>query len=173
MKTAILVIGAESTGTRLFTRILIENGYWGQHTHEQETDDFPKGLLKDKDRVVIRRSLPHAQEFPDLGEILEYLNGEGFRVTTIVTFRSWDFATRSQVRRAHTSDTNLGFKRTARAYKEAFKFIEEYKVPYLMVSFDALIQDPEGQQRWLIEQLGTKVKKFVEIKNTNARYTKD
>ena len=79
---AFVVLGAESSGTRLLTRILIASGCEGSAEHEQPWD---KKLPYDQPLIVWRRSLPHSEKLPPIRWILRQLKDRGYETTIIIT----------------------------------------------------------------------------------------
>lgn len=81
MKKLFFVIGPESSGTRLTTRILCESGCFGDFEHYQRLDEFVRGNTDDlnsitngAESIVFRRSVPHGEELADIDVILDKFN---------------------------------------------------------------------------------------------------
>lgn len=98
-KVAYLILGYESSGTRMLTEVLVRAGIWGQYTHMQEMDDL---IFKGRpNRIVFRRSLPHNRIWPNIVEIIERIRLTGYQVIPIVIVRDRYACARSQVRHKH------------------------------------------------------------------------
>jgi len=139
----IIILGAESTGTRITTKILEENGF-----------------------NVVRRSLPWAQEWPDLDK-----SYRKHRFSfAIITVRAWPYMIKSQVRQKHTHSEIKAEKRTREGYKRIFRFLEKYNIPFVIFSYDALIASPDFIQNWILEYFGSNNKVKIEITNENKKY---
>src|SRR5581483_9496380 len=102
-KRAFLVLGPESSGTRLVTRCLIAAGCQGCGDHAQDLDASLDGAA---DLIVWRRSLPHGSLWPDLREMLLALRSHGYAVQVLVTVRSHYCMVRSQIRARHVQTSS-------------------------------------------------------------------
>lgn len=164
MYKAFIVVGGESTGTRLVTQLLINVGCVGDSGKAQRLDKFSKeDSLRDLmsegkfPRVVWRRSVPHASRMPNLEEELMYpllgmyKRGEIF---VVVTTRNWLCAARSAVNAGHCRDLASALVRLERAYTHIFEFLKKHsKMRYHMVSYDALISSGNFYLPYLFGQL--------------------
>src|SRR6185437_14276821 len=102
---AFLVIGPESSGTRMVTDSLIRAGAYGQPGHSQEMDDF--SFTGRPEMIVFRRSVPHGDLWPDITRIVRQMIEAGYSVSPIVTYRDKDYCVRSQLRVGH-QETEVG-----------------------------------------------------------------
>ena len=121
-RRAFFIVGPESSGTRITTKILLENGCFGSDKHSQPTDGLrDPDTLNPYDFVVIRRSIPHNKYYPDIGQIYGYLHSAGFEnVHTIVTTRNWNYIARSQVKEGYAGAESEAILSTQLAYKHIF-----------------------------------------------------
>lgn len=104
MKKAYFVLGLESTGTRLLTRCLMEAGAYGDSGHEQRLDELGfKGHSHEK--IVLRRSIPHAGNYPEITSIIHKMQAAGYDVIVLITCRDLYCTEQSQIRHGHTADT--------------------------------------------------------------------
>lgn len=145
---AYLVLGPESSGTRMMTKLLIAAGCIGDGDHEQRWDEhLPEGETP----IVWRRSLPHGGEWPSLDLMTHRLRERSYRVHAVVMARDWTAVARSQQEHwGHTWETALHNIRTA--YPYIFSSLLKFQVPYVMVSYESLVQ--HGSQS-LSELLGS------------------
>jgi hypothetical protein len=149
VKRAFLVTGAESTGTRLVTRILIGGGCIGDGDHEQRWDS---ALPTSEPLVVIRRSLPHGGAWPDLERLLRTLEEREYSTYGVITTRDWATVVRSQLRdhqHATSADEAIAHMRTA--YAVALRALADR--PYWFVSYEALVRTGRAAAERLAEQL--------------------
>jgi len=107
-KKIFVVVGPEASGTRVVTRLLIESGCWGSHEHLQPLDCVLDGsvkdireIAKDAQNFVLRRSVPHGTNWPDLLRLQVLLKSLGFDPFFIVVVRDW-FATLKACERSMT-----------------------------------------------------------------------
>jgi len=109
----VFVIGPESAGTRGTTQLLIDNGYWGTNEHIQPLDSFVYGNEKiekivpeTSDRIVFRRSVPHAKKFEDLHIIDTLFLNAGYTTKWLIVIRDLCELASSKVARKHSIDLN-------------------------------------------------------------------
>ena len=152
MTLAVMVLGAESSGNRLMTRLLIAAGCDGDGDVFQRLDAGipPAGTQP----IVWLRSVPHNNEFPALGACFRLLRTQGYRVKAVVMLRDWQPMTRSQVETGHTPSPELAEERTRQAYPHIFNALLAADVPYVTVTLEGLIARPESVLRWLTNWLG-------------------
>lgn len=99
MKEAFLVLGAESSGTRMLTQVLTGAGCYGDFSHEQRMDNLIFDNLPD--RIVFRRSFPHGDSWPKIEDIVYKLRDVQYQVNLLVIMRDKDFCVASQMREGH------------------------------------------------------------------------
>jgi LPS sulfotransferase NodH len=153
MMKAYLVLGPERSGTRLMTRILIASGCFGDDGHDQRLDKS----LPDPEMapvIVWRRSLPHRQEWPNLQVMINSLRGKGYDVQAIITPRDWFAVAQSQVSENLVSDVDVSYRHQQRAYSTIFAELMLNKVPFVVVSYEHLVQRPKPVITRLMEYLG-------------------
>jgi hypothetical protein len=162
MPKAYLIAGSESSGTRLLAKILVKCGVYGQYTHKQEIDKYLNNLekfLQDKEDVVLRRSFPHANAWPDLESIIEKFRQVGYTPIVIVPLRDWKSTISSQIsRHKHVSTYKKGLKNIQEAYLRILSAIKTTNVEYYIVDFQALLHYQEVTLQWLTKECGLKYK---------------
>lgn len=179
-KRAFLVVGPESCGNHLVTEILIAAGCIGDTGQQNsfETDPGPPDQRPqrwdtetptDQDPIVWLRSMPHGGQWPDLDGILRALQEHGYAVTGVVTVRDWHGAVRSQVERTHVKRPSVAKGHLRIAYQNIFGPFAELSVPYIVTTYEALVNVP-GAQAWLCEELGLKPGPWVRTWNANGRH---
>jgi len=122
-KKLVFVIGPESSGTRGTTQLLIETGgYWGQYGHEQALDAFEDGaditaiVPQEVEKVVFRRSVPHAALYPNLMLIDSYFTNVNYSITWLVPVRNIPEIMRSKLMRKHAKDESQAILDTIYQY---------------------------------------------------------
>lgn len=131
-KQLTFILGPESSGTRGTTRFLIENGgYYGTDEHIQPLDSFVLGhkflneiIPNDIQKVVFRRSIPHAGVYPDLNKIDTLFLNSGFKTTWIVVIRDLAEVVRSKISRGHAADEMSGWMDTIYQYNWIFERVK-------------------------------------------------
>lgn len=99
MKKAFVVLGPESSGTKLVTKIFIESGCFGDDGHNQKLDQNTE--LNDIDTLVFRRSVPHSRVFPDIKGIQDRFEKQGFEVFWVIVVRDWTCTAESAPKYGH------------------------------------------------------------------------
>ncbi len=143
------MLGAESTGTRLATKILIEAGCTGWDGHFQPFDKEPIG---DQDPIVWRRSVPHNGTWLALGELLARLYDRDVHV--IITMRDWTCAMSSQVRNKHAKTRVEALEKLRKAYREIFEQVNALQLPYTVLVYESMILNPDVALKAFVRELG-------------------
>lgn len=138
MKKAYLVVGPESSGTRMMTEIFVKGGCFGDFTHDQKLDNGDESNFK-KDLIVWRRSYPHGGQWPDLEFMYNYLKGRHYKVYVVVMTRDMHAMALSQVKTwKRVYDGAINSIRTA--YATIFSQLLRANLPYIVVSYESLVQ---------------------------------
>lgn len=179
MRVAHLVLGPESSGTRLVTRILIKAGAYGHDTHEQSLDWNPpphQGSHNlQPEELVWRRSLPHDNLWPDLAGMVRELRREGYLVRAIFTDREDEAMAKSQVRE-HCSRIEVAHNHIERARQTMETFEGASGCPVTHVQYEQLIAHPLDMVMAIIDRMGLQHKKVeaivgsLNLYNANAAY---
>lgn len=148
MKRAVLVLGPESSGTRWLTRTLIDAGCVGDDGHVQRWD---AELPTDEPLVVWRRSFPHGQQWPDAITMIRTLQARDYDVRVLVTARDWYCMEQSQHRFQEARDVRPN---SQRAYLDIFTALRCTNAPFVVVSYEALLMQPELFGAWLLGWCG-------------------
>lgn len=149
-KTMLFVFGPESSGTRGTTRFMVENGYWGTDEHIQPLDDFVYNrksiesiVPKDVDKVVFRRSVPHANLFEDLNMIdTQFLNA-GYKTIWCVVLRELSEIVRSKISRQHALDQTQAWMQTMYQFNYIFKNIANKSSGVYFFPYTTAVKNPE------------------------------
>lgn len=165
MRSAFLVLGPESSGTRLATSILIAGGCYGSADHHQPFDHSPFG---DLNPVVWRRSVPHAGEWLDLDSLMRKCTGR--TVHAVITTRDWHSTVQSQIAAPHAQDAEESRRKIQQAYKGIFGELSRVRIPFTVLSYESLLLNPIGTQQWLWDELGLQGGDPVVIRDENAKY---
>lgn len=169
IKRAFFVVGAESTGTRLATRILIAGGCAGSAGHDQPFDEHGFG---DEECVVIRRSFPHRGRWPQLSDFVNEYKGE-FDFRAVWTVRDYDCTAHSQVRNKHVPELAAAYKNIQRANLIIAGQLGYHVIPYRILSYEALVARPTKVQLELLSGLGLGAPDSpIAVTDENAKYYK-
>lgn len=162
MLKAYLVLGPESSGTRMMTEILIAAGCIGDAGHEQRFDEKqPAG----ESPIVWRRSVPHAGEWPSIDLMIHRLQQSGYEVFAVVTMRDWTAMARSQVEHwNHTFESAI--ENIRGAYPYIFASLLKFRVPYIMTSYEGLVE--YGPQQDLFSTIGLEAPDF-QVRDENQK----
>jgi hypothetical protein len=80
----------------MLTEAFIRCGFFGDAGHQQRLDDLD--FTTRADRIVLRRSVPHGDEWPDLARIVAGLCEAGYTVLPALIWRDKDTTILSQVK---------------------------------------------------------------------------
>jgi hypothetical protein len=158
------VIGPESSGTRLLTRILISAGAEGDDTHEQRFD-IPGLLAATRPEIIAwRRSLPHAFEWVDVQKWVGELADIGYDAEVLFTSRDWYATIRSQLAVGHVEREEQALDNLRRAYA----VLAQVPVPFRVVSYEAL-RDSRAVTA-LLKALGLSERSSVTVRDENEKW---
>ncbi|MEM9819879.1 MAG: hypothetical protein AAF985_02360 [Bacteroidota bacterium] len=175
-KKAFLVLGPESHGSHLVTDILINagcQGHAGNHVPWQpENKVLLRGLKKPweyefptdlqpwdnhpptgESPIVWRRSLPHGKKWINISQMIRDLKSRGYQVKAVVVSRDTHSGLQSQLKWRHVKDEATGQANIPKAYLHIFRHLQQAKIPFVMVNYEALATYPKSQD-FLLEQLG-------------------
>lgn len=154
-RRAYVVIGGESTGTRMVTNLLVKGGCFGDSGHTQRIDGMIKEKrftelkeIMDKQPVVIRRSLPHDSAWFNIRrELVDPFTEElGFSerdLYFLVTTRDWFCASRSAAIAGHSSTPYTALEKLREAYGRIGQFFLTFNAcEYYTVAYEGIIHYP-------------------------------
>ena len=139
-----LVLGPESSGTRVTAELLVAAGC--RRTNIVGGDDGPE-LPLEGHRPVIRRSAPHwrppagPHEWPDLAALAGLLAPR--RVCAVVTTRDWYAMASSQMRQGHVRTLEDAHANIRRAYEVVFTGLAKENLPFVLSSYESLVAERE------------------------------
>lgn len=168
-RRAFIVLGPESTGTRLATRILIEAG--GCHGSFAHGQSFDREIPSDVSPIAWRRSVPHMGRWLDLEQMLEHI-GPSCETRVVVTIRDRWCTARSQVANKHVSTVEQGLVNYRLALEMIFDQLSRSGTSYEVLIYESLILHPLRVQVALLDHLGLlrdPPQTFVEIRNENTK----
>jgi len=164
-KRAFLILGPESSGCRFFTKILVNSGCVGSSVHRQPWDERDPT----EDKIVWRRSVPHSNRWPDVEGMIDRLQNLGYKVMAFVTTREWHSMIKSQIKAPHVSDYAEGYAKLQKSYPIIFKALDKKKVPFIVVSFEAMLYQGHEYLRETLK-LAQLDYKEVEIVDANKKH---
>ncbi len=167
---AYFVVGAESSGTRIMTRIMIANGCAGSAEHEQPFDNGMPHGFSTYEPVVWRRSYPHGGERPEIHHCIERLQNYDYAPHVIITMRDFNAMAHSQVNANHFATIDEAHANISEAYKEIFDGVRWTGVPYYVVGFEALGWHPAFTLAGLARHFGIAPLEHPPITNQNSKY---
>jgi len=173
-KKAYLVVGPESSGTRLMTRLLIEAGCIGQASHNQPLDQVLKGKAdlskhSEESRFVFRRSVPHAGHMPDLSRIDTRFRECGCQTFWIVMFREWAAMARSKVHQGHQNKREDAECRVVPQLTHIFRFLVEHRPDFIIIDSSLMFIAPERALKQLEAVTGFNFRKEI-INDADAKH---
>lgn len=168
------VLGGESTGTRLITRLLVDAGCFGDINHDQRMDTWAykhtgslEKRLQKGQPLVWRRSFPHNKKMPCIMEDLVYpvLRLHGVNryddVMFLVTMRNWFCAARSATKVGHSETEEDAIEKLKQAYTKIFSFFAKNPFfDYRMVHYEWLVSWRPFALSFLYKDCGFEVDRY-------------
>lgn len=150
-KKMLFVFGPESAGTRGTTRFMIENGsYWGTDEHIQPLDDFVYGRMpidaivpEDIDKIIFRRSVPHAGNYEDLNRIDTQFLNMGYNTKWLLVVRDLSEIVRSKISRGHAADQMDAWMQTTYQYNVIFERIANKTNGVYFFPYTSMMKNPQ------------------------------
>jgi hypothetical protein len=183
-KRAIIVVGSESSGTRIFTRIIVEGGAYGHYSHQQLLDSFifKPNMEVEEPLIVIRRSYPHDGEWADIRKIADALRKHGYDdIQLVVTVRDWAYTVPSMTRMRHRRPIHYqknvdSFEQRESIAQEAFiqlfKKVGETNLPFIVVTYENLVQNTTFFMKWFKDKLELPKLPSLLIVDGNSKWRK-
>ncbi len=136
MRKAYLIVGPESSGTRVMTQIFVEGGCFGDFSHKQRLDN-PGHFGNDV--IVWRRSFPYSGQWPSLEAIVRNLAIYNYEVYVVVMTRDMYATAQSQM---HTWGRNYeeAINSIRTSYALIFSDLIKVNVPFIVVSYESMVQ---------------------------------
>lgn len=154
----ILVLGPESSGTRVVTRMCVEAGCIGDWGHKQRWDkeDPEDGV----DLLVYRQSFPHGGETPDVSAICARFFKLGFGVHPVVVVRDWRATVYSQVAAGHSKSESEAEWKIRRALLDIVVGLRRAAMDdYRLVTYESL--ESSAARADLGRHLGLSTERFA------------
>lgn len=173
MNPCIFVFGPQSSGTRIWTRLLIALGCHGSYQHEQKWDskEIPTDVT-----VIWRRSFPHGlpPKWPKVKHMMERAD-ERRPFRAVVTMRDWYPMARSQSNRRFGVETMEDAReRINFAYSNIFGQLGLMRIPTITVSYESLVYEPyrtvEPAAQFLGLRFNPEALRAITISNGNVKW---
>lgn len=164
-----LVVGSESSGTRMLAGAFIAAGCFGDAGHDQRLDSAVFGSLKAGDwPAVLRRSYPHGLAWPILDRYQALLRERFQAETTVVAiWRERDFVVWSKVAR--------GFGKLAAIEREVDQArsilreqFESYNGPKITTNYEEFVACGDERRR-VFESCGFEVPR-LQLYDANLKH---
>lgn len=169
-KQAFVIVGPESSGTRLMARLFIAAGCYGDDGHAQRLDALVDGGKCQEPLIVLRRSYPYAKQWPEMRRIKEKLEFAGYQVRVVLIVRSLLFTALANHRAMHTKSMGKALARSTEALRRILLQLAETRAPYVWVTYESLVRRPQEELQWLFDWAGLPVPSDVEIFDGNANH---
>jgi hypothetical protein len=160
-KEAFLVLGPESSGNHLVTDILINAGckghsgnhpdWHGEFEGWSDAQPWDTEHPSNETPIVWRRSTPHLKEWSDLAALMNGLMDKDYDVKAVVVVRELYPTVESQMKWRHVSSPGEGRQNVQRAYLHIFRQLDRVGIPFVVASYEALVNYPEAQDCLLME----------------------
>lgn len=149
MRIVYFVIGPESSGTRLTTRILCESGCFGDFEHYQRLDEFVNNNVDDLNKIttapliVFRRSVPHGDADPNVKEIIDKFKLFDYVPVFIVPIRNLYELCKSKMNNNHKGTIQEAFDAVQREIQFIANSILNIGFSYYCFNTSFLFREPE------------------------------
>ena len=170
-KKAVFVVGPESSGTRNMASILIDNGFSGDKGHDQRYDNLRLVESESPNKFVLRRSIPHGNNWVNISMFLEFFSHIGYEVKVLVTLRDFDCMKASQVNAGHASSEEEAHRRTKASYLHIFSHLLNKGFDFSVVQYETLISNTDFALKNISKFLGEEIKLHKELYDGNKKYT--
>jgi len=170
-RKAYFVLGPEGSGTHMMTDALREAGCYEKPEHGNDPLNFNYKFHKMPDLFVMRRSLPHAHQWSNIGMIEMKMRNQGrFKVFPILMIRDWNATVRSVMRR----DGRRKYHRCEQNMRLAmFMAMTTFPRTLIYVTYEAFCLS-EGFRKWLFnDKLELPYPEEFQIHYANEQYYKD
>jgi len=168
IKTAFLVMGVQSSGTRLLTRILMAGGCVGSGVHHQVFDTVePTSTV-----IVMRRHYPTFMRpaWAKSENIITSLEAIGYSVRALIITRDWHSMTQSQLAAPHADSYEAAREMSQAVWRRIFVEMPA-NTDFMTVSYEALVQRPLPTIARIFDYLGLKQVHAIEaIADGNEKY---
>ena len=161
-RRAFLILGPESSGTKVLAKAFIRAGAAGDGWHKQRFDEADPA----EPVIVFRRSYPHGGEWPELGQITGRFEALGYDVRAVVIVRSMQYTTASRRQRHGVKDAPA---RARRAFATIGAQLAASNVPFVWITYEELVHRPQQTLRWLFGWAGLPAPS-IKIKDGNEKY---
>jgi LPS sulfotransferase NodH len=166
MRRAYLVLGPESSGSRMLTEALVAAGLYGDAGHVQRLDTMD--LADGPDGIVWRRSLPHGEDWPAVEALVAQLRAAGYAVTALVILRQREITAESQVRAGHSPNMATATAKVDKATVAAWTGLAAAGLVPVAVCYEAFTAS-EAVRAALFTSLGLEVP-ALDFRDENAKY---
>jgi LPS sulfotransferase NodH len=168
MKIAYLVIGPESSGTRMMTKILLKAGCSGSGEYSQPWDS---GAFKGP-KVVWRRSAPHGGKWVSSKQMINRCIAEGYTPKLIIMNRDWIAVSSSQVAHNHSGNLTQALGKIRRAYKEIYQDLLSTRDEFIVVSYESLVSRPKQVLQYISTFTKLDIDTNYKVKDGNEKWFK-
>ncbi len=165
MKRAFVVLGPESSGTRIVTQAFISLGCFGNSGHRQTLDRMK--LSNAKDDIVWRRSVPHGKHMPILEDLFKNILEHNYTLYPILVWRDKNCVMFSQLKRG-LSTLSKGKMKVYKATNHIYSALINMKLLPYVINYEALVTHEE-YRKMFFGQFGFSEPK-ISFYNANKKY---
>ena len=167
-KRCFLVVGSEGSGTYMLAEALVESGCF--YVPEEIEEDLEKILnLINEQNIVIRRSIPHRNEVPDIDEIYGQLLDAGYEIKIIAIVRDPKATVKSIVSRTGI-ETHEALENMVLAWREIGELLLGIESGFFPITHEAVVGNPQFVHWLFTEMLGLDYPWDYKFYDDNAKY---
>jgi len=174
VKKAIIVTGPEGCGNRLIAAAFQAAGCYGEGSTDAK---YNTELPTDESPVVLIRSFPHGNEWPDLVDIHTRLTEREYSVTYVIPTRDFSCYAASWVK-DRPEESDRWQEVYQRAYIDIMAAMNATKAPFILAQYEAIMMRQSAYLSRLVTQCGLPHNFFTltvdgterNINDANAKY---
>lgn len=149
-KQAFIVTGPEGCGNRLIASAFAEAGCHGEGSTKAR---FNWEVPEEESPVIIIRSFPHGEVWPDLTELDQELKEKGYHTVYIITVRDFSCYRGSWIK-DRPEQAEEWLQNYQDAYRDIFKSMGEIGASFLISPYEALMANTSTYLTRLVTQCG-------------------
>ncbi len=167
-KRCILVLGTESSGSRLWTEHLLACDYDGSTSHDQPFDHSLEGA---GNKIAYRVSFPMGDDFRDMTRLLQYLGENGYRdVACYWTQRDDACLIQSMLKAGHAASEAEAIADIERGRELIAAAVKEHNLPCQIVHYERLISEPDYRHKLLAAFDLVPIGQLPVLRDENAKW---
>jgi hypothetical protein len=169
MKRVFLITAAEEGGAMMVTEAICSSGVYGDGGHRQGLDGADFATTPDE--MVIRRSFPYGDGWPDVVALVGRLRDAGYVVVPVLVIRNVITNIEAQMRHGYARTHRMAHDSIAHAHELIYSQFAEVGCYPHVIGFEAFVKRAEVR-RAFFEMVGLAEPAMV-FRDSVSRYRTD